>query len=241
MENLAQKTVGAIVADNYKTASVFQKYHIDFCCNGDRTLDEACKAENVDTRLLEREIASALEGSPENYSGYNTWSLDFLADFIQKKYHGGIRERSPEITAYLDKICKVHGQRHPELKDIYHLFSESVAELNMHMKKEEVMLFPFIRKMVQAKNEQSELVLPMFGTVRNPVQMMMIEHNQEGERFRQIAGLSNNYTPADDACSTYKVAFEALKTFEEDLHVHIHLENNILFPKSILLEQEFNA
>ena len=146
----------------------------------------------------------------------------------------------PEIKLYLNKICKVHGEKHPELLEIQKLFNESAGDLTKHMKKEELILFPFIKKIATAKKEQTELAKPPFGSIENPINMMHHEHDDEGERFRKIAALSNNYTPPNDACNSYKVAFSLLKDFEEDLHKHIHLENNILFKRAIETEQTLN-
>ena len=147
----------------------------------------------------------------------------------------------PVIKQYLNKISSVHGKNHPELLEIEDLFNASAGELAMHMKKEELMLFPFVRKMVNSQSEDIKAHPPHFGTVSNPVQAMMHEHDTEGERFRQISKLSNQYTPPADACNTYKVAFSLLKEFEDDLHLHIHLENNILFPKAVALEKKLTA
>lgn len=145
------------------------------------------------------------------------------------------------MIPYLNKLCKVHGENHPELFEITKELKESAEEFGGHMEKEENVLFPFIRKLVQAKQENSKMEKPHFGTVENPVAMMMLDHEAEGERFRKIADLSNNYTPPEDACNTYRVSFALLNEFEQDLHLHIHLENNILFPKAIALEKEFNG
>jgi regulator of cell morphogenesis and NO signaling len=130
----------------------------------------------------------------------------------------------------------VHGERHPELLEIESLFLGSAGALTAHMKKEELVLFPYIKKMVS----KGPVEKPHFGTVQNPVQMMMNEHEVEGGRFREIAELSHNYTPPEDGCNTYRVAFAVLKEYENDLHLHIHLENNILFPKAIALEKKLN-
>ncbi len=158
-----------------------------------------------------------------------------MADYIEKKHHRYVENKIQEITPFLEKVARVHGDRHPELNEIRQLFDASAGELTAHMKKEEQILFPFIRKMVAAQNQNTTVQAP-FGTVQNPIQMMMHEHENEGERFRKIAALTDNYTPPEDACNTYRVTFFLLKEFEEDLHLHIHLENNILFPKSIAIE-----
>ena len=170
---------------------------------------------------------------------YKSWPLDLLAEYIEKKHHRYVEEKTPILRQFLDKLCKVHGERHPELFKINELFTASSGELASHMKKEELILFPFIKKMVKAKLENSAVQSPQFGTVENPIAMMMEEHDNEGSRFREIDALTNNYTPPADACNTYKVTYAMLQEFEKDLHLHIHLENNILFPEAIKLEQQF--
>jgi regulator of cell morphogenesis and NO signaling len=162
--------------------------------------------------------------------------MDLLADYIEKKHHRYVEHKIPELKSYLSKVAKVHGERHPELLEIEALFTAAAHELLSHMRKEELILFPFVRNMTS----NSDFQQPPFGTVVNPIEMMKQEHDTEGERFRKISALSNQYTPPLDACTTYKVAFALLKEFEEDLHFHIHLENNILFPKAIETEKKMN-
>jgi regulator of cell morphogenesis and NO signaling len=233
-----QSLIGELVAKDYRTASVFKKNNIDFCCNGNRTIKEACEKDKIEcNQLLDdlNNIPSASGGSTENF---NSWPLDLLADYVEKKHHRYVETKTKEIIPYLDKIIRVHGGRHPELAEVGDLFKESAEDLGEHMQKEERMLFPYIREMVKAKMEQAPIQAP-FGTVQNPIQMMMHEHDTEGERFRKIAALTNNYIAPEDACNTYRVTLSLLKEFEDDLHLHIHLENNILFPKSISLEKTF--
>jgi regulator of cell morphogenesis and NO signaling len=236
----SQSHIGQIVAHNYKTASVFKSFGIDFCCNGDRTLEEACKKNNLNTEEL---VLLLTEASTQTttQNDYILWPLDLLADYIEKKHHRNVETKTQELKSYLQKIVKVHGTQHPELVRIETLFHESASDLAVHMKKEELVLFPFIRKMMTAKQQHKPFDPIHFGTVENPIAMMRHDHDLEGERFREIAKLSNNYTPPADACNTYRVAFALLKEFEEDLHEHIHLENNILFPKSIALEKELHV
>ena len=227
-----------MVAKDYRTASVFKKYSIDFCCQGNRTIEEACEKKNIDTKKVLEDLVAMMEAKSESTTDYQSWPLDLLADYIEKKHHRYVQEKTLEIQPYLDKICKVHGERHPELLKIKEEFNASAGELAAHMKKEELILFPFIRKMTQAKMDNIKVDAAHFGTVINPIQMMMDEHTVEGNRFRKIEELSNNYTPPQDACNTYRVSFSLLKEFEQDLHLHIHLENNILFPKAIEIEKE---
>ena len=232
--------IGELVANDYRTASVFKKYGIDFCCQGNRTINDACEAKKIDEKLVVNDINNLLNSKADGGIDFQSWPLDLLADYIEKKHHRYVEEKSMEIKPYLDKICRVHGERHPELLEIKEHFNATTGELAMHMKKEELILFPFIKKMVKAKQENTKLDKPNFGTVENPIQMMMDEHTTEGDRFRKIEEISNNYTPPEDACNTYRVTFALLNEFEQDLHMHIHLENNILFPRAIELEKQLN-
>jgi len=237
-----ESIIGIIVAEDYRAAAIFEQAGIDFCCNGNRTIEVACKEQNMPTDRLLGNLQMALGSTARKddaISDYKSWPLDLLADFIEKKHHRYVTEQIPVIEAFLEKIIRVHGHKHPELTEIKELFDASAAELTAHMKKEELMLFPFIRKMAQAKQAGSSGVTAPFGTIKNPIRMMMHEHDGEGERFRRIKELSDQYTSPADGCNTYRAAYAALKAFEDDLHLHIHLENNILFPKSIELEQSF--
>lgn len=239
MENLKNKTIGSFVAEDFRTAAVFSKFNIDFCCKGNRTVTEVCEKQNIDADTLLQNVYDVLQSDRNGSIDFNSWPLDLLADYIEKTHHRYVEEKSQVLLAFLDKLCKVHGANHPELFRINELFIGCAGELAQHMKKEELVLFPFVKRMVKTKDSDGVLSQPSFGTVSNPIAMMMHEHDNEGERFREIAALTNGYNPPADACTTYKVTFAMLKEFEEDLHKHIHLENNILFPKAVLLEQEF--
>ncbi len=233
--NITEKTIiGDLVAEDYRTAAVFKKHKIDFCCNGIRSLTDACNDKNIETTTLIKELEESTLQNEKNTVNYASWPADLLADYIEKKHHRYVQAKILEITPYLEKIVLVHGERHPELAEVATLFHESAGELTAHMKKEELMLFPFIRKMVESNGKP---VKASFGSVQQPIAMMFHEHDTEGERFRKIAALTNDYTPPADACNTYRVTFSLLKEFEEDLHLHIHLENNILFPKAIRMEE----
>jgi len=232
--------IGELVAQDYRTASVFKKYGIDFCCQGNRTINDACLAKKIDGQLVVADLNTLPQSQSDQVTDYKSWPIDLLVDYIEKKHHRYVEEKTQEIKPYLDKICRVHGDRHPELFQINEHFNATAGELAMHMKKEEMVLFPYVRKMAKANQENVKLEAPHFGTVQNPIQMMMNEHTAEGERFRRIEEISNNYTPPQDACNTYQVTFALLKEFEQDLHLHIHLENNILFPKAIELESKLN-
>ena len=219
------KTIGEIVADDFRTAAIFKKYGIDFCCRGGRTIE-----------LIE-ELA-ALPSGKEEMVDVSGWPLDLLANYIVKIHHEYVREKTPILLQFLDKICKVHGERHPELFEIKDLFTESAHDLAEHFQKEERVLFPFIEKLVKASQTGEPLEATHFGTIENPIEMMKHDHTVEGDRFAKIAELTQGYNPPADACNTYQVTFSMLEEFENDLHRHIHLENNVLFPKAIELEKK---
>ena len=233
--------IGELVAEDYRTAPVFQSNGIDFCCQGNRTIKEACVKKDLLPHVLIANLQSAVNKQADGLVDYQSWPLDLLVDYIEKKHHRYVAEKIPVIKHYLDKVCKVHGEHHPELFKIKDEFFASADELTSHMKKEEGILFPFISAICNSKQHHQTIDKPHFGTVKNPIKMMMDEHEIEGNRFREIAALSNNYTPPLEACNTYKVAFAMLKEYEQDLHLHIHLENNIMFPKAIALENELSA
>lgn len=231
--------IGEVVARDYRTASVFHAFGIDFCCKGHRSIAEACERKNVEPLALIDALQKEIQQDENKSADYNSWPLDLLTDYIEKKHHRYVESRIPEIKPFLNKVVSVHGGRHPELSEVALLFNQTAGELTVHMKKEEFILFPFIRRMVAQKATGEPLSAPPFGTVQNPIAMMHHDHDTEGERFQKIASLTNNYTVPADACNTYRVTFAMLKEFEDDLHLHIHLENNILFPKAIEMEKQF--
>jgi|SRR6185437_13458896 len=241
MGNLNSKSIGEFVSENYRTAVVFQKYAIDFCCKGGRTINEVCENKKIAPGVLLADLEEASKQDDNQGTDFQSLPLDLLADYIETNHHKYIKEKTPALKQYLDKICKVHGNQHPELLEINEQFNASAYELAIHMKKEEFILFPFIREMAKAENKHEKTRQANFGTIQNPIQMMMADHATEGKRFERISLLSNSYSPPADACTTYRVAYSMLKEFEEDLHLHIHLENNILFPKAIAMESRVNA
>jgi regulator of cell morphogenesis and NO signaling len=236
MKLTKEKHIGEIVAEDYRTAQIFKNHKIDFCCQGNRSIETVCENKSFSSKELIVEI-EAMQQKSKTSNDYKSWPLDLLADYIEKKHHLYVEESSQVLMPYLAKLCKVHGENHPELFEVADEFQKSVTELASHMKREELILFPYIRKLVKAEQDNSKVLKPHFGSVKNPVEMMMQDHEIEGERFRKIAELSNNYTPPEDACNTYRVSLALLNEFEQDLHLHIHLENNILFPKAIALEK----
>ncbi|MDD3005278.1 iron-sulfur cluster repair di-iron protein [Flavobacterium sp.] len=241
MNTLEHPTVGEYVAEDFRTAAIFSKYGIDFCCKGNRTIEEACEKKDIDPEEVKNEVLQVLNTQTGQEIDFKSWPTDLLIDYIEKTHHRYVEEKSTALLFYLDKLCKVHGQKHPELFEITSHFSKSAGELAQHMKKEELILFPFIKKMDAAIRENKSIPQPQFGTVDNPISMMMHEHDNEGERFRIIAKLTHEYNPPADACETYKVTYAMLRDFELDLHKHIHLENNIVFPRAKAMEAKLTA
>jgi len=234
---LVEKTLAEIVTENIRAAIIFEEYGLDFCCRGNRNLKEACSDKNVDVQKIVNELAN-LSDTGSGTQNVNDWQLDFLVDYILNNHHQYVRRMIPVISLHADKVASVHGKNHTETLQIADLFLAVREELQMHMMKEERILFPQIKQMVLIKNENIQFFPPPFGTIQNPIRMMEYEHTSAGDALYQIRELSNNYTHPEDACNTFKALYSELKEFEEDLHKHIHLENNILFPKSIILEAE---
>jgi len=229
-----EKTIiGELVAEDYRTASVFKTYGLDFCCSGDRTIAEACSKKELEPGIVLHALEEVRGQAQTTAIAYNSWPADLLADYIEKKHHRYVTAKIAEIAPFLEKVARVHGERHPELNEVAALFSDCAIDLSAHMKKEETVLFPYIRSMTVNGAAHAA-----FGSVENPISVMMHEHHIEGERFQKIAALTGNYMAPADACNTYRVTLALLKEFEEDLHLHVHLENNILFPKAIRMEQE---
>lgn len=237
MENIDDKTVAEIVTENIKTADVFKKNGIDFCCGGNVKVQEICAKKGVDYSKLKEEIIK-LGNAPSSGHDFSSWDLDFLADYIINTHHRYVAEANEIITQYSDKVAKVHGHHYTETIEINKLFHDIANELNMHMKKEEHVLFPFIKEIAKAKKEGKALTPPPFGTIQNPINMMEMEHTDAGEIIFKIKDLSNNFTPPEGACNTFRALYAKLEEYQNDLFQHIHLENNILFPKAIALETE---
>ncbi|WP_028889437.1 iron-sulfur cluster repair di-iron protein [Tenacibaculum ovolyticum] len=234
---IKEKTVADYVTENIKTAHIFKKHGIDFCCGGAISVKEACAKNNVDSKVLENELLK-VDAVKDVIEDYNKWELDFLMIYIENVHHTYVKESLPLISEYANKVAKVHGNHYTEVVKVNELFHTVANELISHMQKEEQILFPFIKKLVDAKKTEKKNVIAPFGTVKNPIQMMEHEHENAGDLFKNIAELTNNYTPPKEACNTFKALYAKLDEFEKDLHQHIHLENNILHPKAIALEKK---
>lgn len=236
MEIKSNTTVGEIVSQNFKTAQLFENINIDFCCGGEILLSEACEKSNVDINHLIPEINAILNFTDPESKYIDNLSLDKLCDYIVDRHHRYVSETTPFLNQKLQKLCDVHGVNHSELFEIRDHFATAAGNLTIHMKNEELILFPYIRNMVDFEFEKSVKSFKL-GRILDSINQMEQEHQAEGERFVKISNLTNNYTIPSDGCNTYDVTFKVLKEFEQDLHRHIHLENNVLFKKAIKLEK----
>jgi regulator of cell morphogenesis and NO signaling len=235
-----KETLGQIAAKDLRKAQVFKKYGLDFCCGGKKTVKEACAEKGLDVTKVEQELQLADKLPSSRPIPYSEWSLDFLADYIVNTHHSYVEKSLPDITAYAEKVMIVHGPQHPELLRIYQLVGEINAELTAHRVKEERVLFPYIKQLVAAKKSKVPLPAAHFGTVQNPIDMMEMEHEIVGKNLEEIREISNNFLLPEDACASYSLLYRLLGEFEEDLHLHVHLENNILFPKALEIEKQLN-
>lgn len=234
------ETLGEIAAKDLRKAQIFKKYGLDFCCGGKKTVKQACFEKGLDVTLIEQELQQADNIPAARPLPYNDWELDFLADYIVNTHHTYVKKNLPDIQAYANKVARVHGDRHPELLKVHTLVEEAAHELNGHMMKEEQILFPYIKELVKTRNSNEPLRPSPFGTVKNPINMMEMEHELVGNTLAEINRITNGYQLPPDACASYSLLYRLLAEFEDDLHVHIHLENNILFPKAAKLETELS-
>jgi regulator of cell morphogenesis and NO signaling len=231
--------VGEIVKNNFKAATLFQANKIDYCCNGHQTISEASEKAGIEAHALVDELELILQNNDPDTEYINNLELSDLADYIVKRHHSYVQKNIPFLKQNLEKIARVHGENHPELVEVRDQFFTSAGELTMHMQNEELILFPYVKQMEKARRENNGLPESSFGSVSSPISAMMVEHQNEGERFEKISVLTNDYHVPEDGCTTYEVTLKQLADFEQDLHRHIHLENNILFTKAKLLEESF--
>lgn len=237
-ENPNQVIVRDILKSNIKTAHVFEKYGIDFCCKGNRPLKEACDEKNVSVETILNELKDLSNSSEKEDLRFDQWDLKFLIDYIVNNHHSYVRNAIPQLMPHLEKVAFKHGSNYPELLEIKSHFENVAEEMYSHMEKEEKILFHIIKYLVDSKHFNEKPRMNGFKTVKNPIDSMEAEHSNAGGAMEEIRKLTNNYTPPADACNTFQLTYKELEDFEKDLHIHVHLENNILFPKAIELEKE---
>jgi regulator of cell morphogenesis and NO signaling len=233
----AEKTVREYAVETPNATRVFEKLKIDYCCGGGRSLGDACAVAGVPLGEVERLLAQAGNLSAEMPPGVGSGTLAALIDYIVETHHAFTREEMERITALAEKVASKHGENHTELLGVRSLFQKLCADLRPHMFKEEMILFPHIKQSEQAAAAGRPAPDAPFGTVGNPVRMMMLEHDTAGDILRALRAATSDYAVPSDACISYRTLYEALEGFEKDLHQHIHLENNVLFPRAVSLEE----
>jgi regulator of cell morphogenesis and NO signaling len=231
------KTVGEIAAENPSATRIFEKYHVDFCCGGQKKLGDACRELGISTEqvLAELDRAGTTQGRPER--DWTKASLTALIEHIVATHHEYLKAELPRLDQMLSKVLQAHGERHGEsLNALAATLSALADELEAHLRKEEMVLFPYITRLESYRNAGIEPPPPPFGSVNNPIHMMLAEHDSAGRALQEMRRVTSGYTVPPDGCATYSTLFQGLQELETDLHTHIHLENNIVFPKAVRLE-----
>jgi len=239
-EPLAQQPLAEIVANDSRTAEVFERFGLDYCCRGQQTLETATR----ERRVALPDVVAALDalGPPTAADRLpEDWNhLDALTRHIVERHHHYAVSTIPVIRGWLDKLVDRHAARHPELREVRETFIELADELTTHMAKEESLLFPFINELAVAERAGSRLPRGPFGTILHPVRVMESDHEETGQLLQRLRDLTKDYQPPSDGCATYQLCYRELARFEGDLHRHVHLENNVLFPQAMELERSLS-
>jgi regulator of cell morphogenesis and NO signaling len=232
--NYTHKTIGEMAAADQRAIQVFEKYGIDFCCGGQKTFGEACAEKGLDTGQVLQELEEAAQAASGPGEHYDQWELDFLADYIVNQYHTYTKSMLLRVRDFAAKVTEVHGDRHPETRLIAQQWSELSQEMTAHLQKEETLLFPYIKQLVKGEKKSQ----PVAGSTQQLIWEMEAEHEAVGESLAEIEALSHGFTPPQDACNTYRALYGYLREFDENTKKHVHLENNILFPRAVRLEKK---
>ncbi|MDA8413851.1 MAG: iron-sulfur cluster repair di-iron protein [Desulfobacteraceae bacterium] len=224
-------TIGEIVAADYRTATVFEHHGIDFCCGGKVALGRICAEKGLDLATISSELEAVLSEPAERSQNYSSWALPFLADYIVNTHHVYLKENDEQIAAYARKIAGVHGTHHPEVIRIAAIFDKIATDMTGHLKEEEEVFFPAIKRVDAARISGNTPDEKDLETIRASLLKLLREHEEIGDAIHEIRHLSNEYAIPADVCNTFMLTYRKLKEFEDDLHKHVHLENNILFPK----------
>jgi regulator of cell morphogenesis and NO signaling len=237
MNSIATKTVREVALEIPGATRVFEQLGIDYCCGGQRSLADACSSAGISPTDVEKSLSTiATSHAQWEEPNFNTATLEELATHIINKHHKFTRQEIGRFNTLVEKVYAAHSDNHPELARMKVLVGELSADLEPHMMKEEQILFPYITRMEAAARQHLAIPPSPFGTVGNPIRMMMMEHDRAGEIFKEIRAISSNYTVPADGCLSYQTLYGALAELEKDLHQHIHLENNILFPRAVEME-----
>ncbi|SDM59026.1 regulator of cell morphogenesis and NO signaling [Daejeonella rubra] len=231
-----QETIGEIAVKDLRKVEVFKKYGIDFCCGGKKTIAEVCAEKNIDATKVQTDLRLIETENRVSKISYNDWNIDFLADYIVNTHHSYVRKYLPELMNYAAKVAQVHGAQHPELLPIQQLVEEINKELTEHLEQEENVLFTYVKKIAEARKSNMPLV-KQAKDLSVLIDELEKDHDLVGRALDKIRDLSKDYEIPGDACASYKLLYKMIQEFEDDLHLHIHLENNILFPKAIEMEK----
>lgn len=237
MQYLISKTLSEIVNEQFQTASVFEKYNLDYCCKGKRSLLQACEEENVPVTTIVEDLKNIYSHSI-NGLDFNSIKLYQLSEYIVHTHHSFIKKEMPRILLYLEKVASKHGKSHRELYKISELFVDLSNEMVHHIHKEETILFPRIKQLEQNGFEPIPFDIKHYQYLELPIIDMKDDDEDADDKMYQIRKLTKNYKPPEDSCTTFKLLYASLKSFEMDLHQYVHLENNILFPKALQLEKD---
>jgi regulator of cell morphogenesis and NO signaling len=231
-EITGNKTIGEIVAADFRTATVFEKYGVDFCCGGKVALAAICEENGLDLIAIAGELEAVKNEPTDRSQNYSAWALPFLIDYIVNTHHLYLKENDEQIAAYACKIADVHGVHHPEVIRIAAIFSKIAIDMAAHLIEEEDVFFPAIKRVKAARIAGHTPETEDLKTIRESLLKLNSEHEEIGDAVHTIRHLSNNYAIPGDVCNTFMLTYQKLKEFEDDLHKHVHLENNILFPKA---------
>ena len=236
MSELNTKSLAQIVTHDHRAAAIFEKYHLDFCCKGKRSLQQACAEQQLPVDNISSELENiSQQDLSKSKLNFDQLPLSQLANYIVSTHHEYVKKELPQILAYLQRVASKHGNRHPEMFEVFELFAAVKEEMEQHMQKEELILFPRIKELERILEEPSGQMRLNVAYLQGPILVMEQEHDHAGNLLEEIRKITADYTPPADACTTYRLSFAALKAFEMDLHQHVHLENNILFPKAMAL------
>lgn len=236
----SETTVKEVALHMPESTRLFEQLKIDYCCGGNQPLAEACASAGLDVAIVMEMLGEVAQSHDAGAGDFQNASLPDLIEHILNTHHVFTKSEMNRLEALTAKVIGVHGQNHPELNNVGALFERLCADLKPHMFKEEQVLFPYILAMSQAASENQRPPFAAFGTVNNPVRMMMREHDTAGQILRELRAVTSDYEVPPDACISYQTLYQALENFEKDLHQHIHLENNLLFPKALDLENALN-
>jgi|SRR5688500_11087113 len=242
MQTFSTKTIREIALEAPATTRVFEEFKIDYCCGGRKLLADACLEAGLDPGLVARKVELAMmHGSNGEVGRPDKESTSHLIDYIIGKHHIFTVQEIERLTPLMEKVCGRHGDQHPELFKLQTIFLALADSLIPHMRKEEAVLFPYIQTLESSVSGNTAAALPHFGTVQNPIRMMMADHEEDGERLRLMREIADDYTLPEGACPSFTALYAGLQDLERDLHRHIHLENNVLFPAAVELERSISA